>query len=117
MTGPSRNPDSSTQVVPVISPLPFNEYQPANTGESSVCVPRGRTAVTPVLTGPTPTCNLPCPEIRVVWPTDTPATSVIALRGPGDPSKGIPRSRARGAAPAATLTAARAISPRIGQAG
>ena len=31
-TGPSRNPDSSTQVVPVISPLPFSENQPAKTG-------------------------------------------------------------------------------------
>src|SRR5262249_29371130 len=30
MTGPTRKPDSSTQVVPVISPLPFCEYQPAN---------------------------------------------------------------------------------------
>ena len=29
MTGPSRKPDSSTQVVPVISPLPFCENQPA----------------------------------------------------------------------------------------
>ena len=32
ITGPSRKPDSSTQVVPVISPLPFSEYQPAKTG-------------------------------------------------------------------------------------
>src|SRR5262249_40135731 len=29
--GPSRTPPSSIQVVPVISPLPFNENQPANT--------------------------------------------------------------------------------------
>ena len=35
MTGPSRKPDSSTQVVPVISPLPFCENQPANTGFDS----------------------------------------------------------------------------------
>ena len=32
ITGPSRKPDSSTQVVPVISPFPFSEYQPAKTG-------------------------------------------------------------------------------------
>src|SRR5271166_70209 len=37
----------------------------------------------------------------------TPATSVTAFRGPGSPSKGIPRSRARGAAggPPAAATA------------
>ena len=46
-TGPSRKPDSSTHVVPVISPLPFSENQPANTG-SLVALPRGRIAVTPV---------------------------------------------------------------------
>ena len=39
---------------------------------------------------------MPDPEIRVVWPTVTPATSVMALSGPGVPSKGTPRSRARG---------------------
>src|SRR2546422_4804785 len=33
ITGPHRNPDSSTQVVPVISPLPFIVNQPANTGD------------------------------------------------------------------------------------
>ena len=32
MTGPSRKPDSSTQVVPVISPLPLSENHPAKTG-------------------------------------------------------------------------------------
>ena len=32
ITGPSRKPDSSIQVVPVISPLPFSENQPANDG-------------------------------------------------------------------------------------
>src|ERR1700730_15896727 len=53
-------------------------------------------AVTPVRTGPFPICSLPSPEIRVVWPTSTPFTSVIALLAPGVPSKGTPRSRARG---------------------
>src|SRR5580704_16332375 len=96
MTGPSRKPDSSTQVVPVISPLPFCENQPAKTGFIMESLPRGRTAVTPVRTGPWPITSFPSPEISVVWPTATPATSVMALSGPGVPSKGTPRSRARG---------------------
>src|SRR2546429_4282311 len=44
ITGPHRNPDSSTQVVPVISPLPFIVNQPAKTG-SSESLPRGKIAV------------------------------------------------------------------------
>src|SRR5438046_8369379 len=51
--------------------------------------------VTPVRTGPLPTSSLPSPLISVVYPTSTPATSVIALNFPGVPSNGIPRSRAR----------------------
>src|SRR5271167_2764853 len=96
MTGPSRKPDSSTQVVPVISPLPLSEYHPANTGSKKLRFPRGRTAVTPVRTGPSPTFSFPEPEMSVVNPTSTPLTSVIAFNGPGVPSKGTPRSRARG---------------------
>src|SRR5665213_2026399 len=112
ITGPSRKPDSSTQVVPVISPLPFCANHPANTGLDRESRPRGNTAVTPVRTGPLPTCKAPEPEIKVVWPTVTPATSVMALSGPGVPSNGTPRSRARGfservpgagAAPAAAI--------------
>src|SRR5215472_17677091 len=53
-------------------------------------------AVTPVLTGPFPTTSLPSPTIRVLKPTSTPGTSVMALTGPGAPSNGTPRSRARG---------------------
>src|SRR4029077_16565835 len=68
ITGPERNPDSSTQVVPVISPLPFCEYQAANTG-SLESFPRGNTAVTPVRTGPLPTTSFPSPEMSVFWPT------------------------------------------------
>src|SRR5208282_915305 len=105
ITGPSRKPDSSTQVVPVISPFPLSEYHPAKTG-SSIFLPRGRTAVTPVRTGPLPTTSFPSPEISVVWPTVTPATSVMALSGPGVPSKGTPRSRARGFAAGATAALA-----------
>src|SRR5438094_5529798 len=96
MTGPSRKPDSSTQVVPVISPLPLSDHQPAKTGLVMESFPRGSTAVTPVRTGPLPTCNLPSPKMSVVCPTVTPETSVMALSGPGGPSKGTPRSRARG---------------------
>src|SRR5436309_15239275 len=86
-TGPHRTPDSSTQVVPVISPLPFMVNQPANTG-SVDAFPRGNTAVTPVRTGPFPTTSLPLPTTRVRCPTSTPATSVTASSGPGMPSKG-----------------------------
>src|SRR5580698_9839946 len=75
-TGPSRKPDSSTQVVPVISPLPFCVNQPAYTGSLSA-FPRGRTTVTPVRTGPSPTLSGPLPLISVVSPTSTPFTSVM----------------------------------------
>src|SRR5215471_18955618 len=40
MTGPSRNPDSSTQVVPVISPFPFSENHPAKTELPMPFLPR-----------------------------------------------------------------------------
>jgi len=59
-------------------------------------MPRGRTAVTPVRTGPLPISRLPSPEMSVVWPTVSPETSVMALSGGGVPSKGTPRSRAAG---------------------
>ena len=94
-TGPSRNPASSIQVVPVISPLPLSENHPAITGSPDV-LPRGRIAVTPVRTGPSPTLSAPSPRMSVVMPTSTPLTSVIALSAPGVPSNGTPRSRARG---------------------
>ena len=92
--GPSANPDSSIQVVPVISPLPFKDDQPAKQGSSKLRFPLGRIAVTPVRTGPFPTVKAPSPRIIVAWPTSTPFTSVMALNGPGFPSKGIPKSRA-----------------------
>src|SRR6185312_15028315 len=95
ITGPSRNPESSTQWVPVISPLPFRLNHPAKTA-SREPFPRGRIAVTPVLTGPTPTFSAPAPEISVVCPTSTPLTSVMALSAPVLPSNGTPKSRARG---------------------
>src|SRR5215472_5277623 len=96
ITGPSKNPDSSTHVVPVISPLPLSDHHPENTGLFIESFPRGITAVTPVRTGPFPISSLPSPENSVVCPTATPATSVIAFSAPGAPSNGTPRSRARG---------------------
>src|SRR5918995_4759869 len=57
--------------------------------------PRGKMAVTPVLTGPVPRTSLPSPLISVEYPTSTPATSVIALDGPGTPGTGNPSPRAR----------------------
>src|SRR5882672_2056135 len=93
--GPSAKPDSSSHGVPVISPFPFWENQPPKTG-SDDCLPRGQTAVTPVRTGPAPTCSLPSPEMSVVCPTSTPATSTMEFSGPGAPSNGTPRSRALG---------------------
>src|SRR6266513_4228187 len=95
ITGPARNPDSSSQVVPVISPLPLSVNQPPKTGSPFVA-PRGKIAVTPVRTGPWPTTSFPCPLMILLCPTVTPATSVIASSGPGLPSNGPPRSRARG---------------------
>src|SRR5580658_10265214 len=65
-TGDSRKPDSSTHVVPVISPLPFSEYQPANEKRCMDSAPRGSTAVTPVRIGPCPTTSLPLPSMSVV---------------------------------------------------
>src|SRR5262249_39909870 len=61
--------------------------KPPNAGSDDL-FPRGHTAVTPVLTL--------SPEISVRCPTSTPETSVIAFLGPGVPSRGTPRSRARG---------------------
>src|SRR5439155_6441255 len=111
ITGPARNPDSSSHVVPVISPLPLSVNQPPKTGSPFVA-PRGKIAVTPVRTGPWPTTSFPCPLMIVLCPTVTPATSVIALRGPGVPSNGTPRSRARGRLCACTEDAMRSRAGR-----
>src|SRR5260221_5341174 len=114
ITGPARNPDSSSQVVPVISPLPLSVNQPPKTG-SPLAAPRGKIAVTPVRTGPWPTTSLPCPAMIVLCPTVTSATSVIAFKGPAVPSKGTPRSRARGrlCANAGDVSSSRAASSRM----
>src|SRR5687767_7005020 len=102
ITGPSSRPDSSIHERPVISPAPFNTKLPAKAGVVMVSRPRGRMAVTPVRTL-RPSARS---SISVTCPTVTPATSVIALSGPGLPSNGTPRSRARG--PARAADAARA---------
>src|ERR1041385_6364050 len=94
-TGPSRSPLSSTQVVPVISPLPLRVNQAAKTG-SAFSLPRGWITVTPGRTGPFPPTSFPLPRISVVWPTSTPATSVMASSGPAVPPIGSLRSRSRG---------------------
>src|SRR5579864_7849711 len=70
-------------------------------------------AVTPVRTGPLPISSLPSPEISVVWPTSTPFTSVMALLGPGVPSKGTPRSRARGLVCATRAVARPAVNSNV----
>jgi hypothetical protein len=88
-------PDSSSHVVPVISPLPFRVCHAAKTRPRKL-LPCGSTAVTPVRTGPRPATSLPSPLVSVTKPTSTPFTSVMAFRGPGVPSNGTPRSRARG---------------------
>ncbi len=77
-------PDSSSHVVPVISPLPFSVCHAPKTRPRKV-FPCGRIAVTPVRTGPRPATSLPSPETSVVCPTSTPFTSVIAFERAGRP--------------------------------
>ena len=93
---PPSRPASRIHSSPVSSPLPLSRWQPANTGSAQTSPSWGRITVTPVRTGPWPTTSGPSPSMRVVWPTRTPATSVMALHGPGRPRPmTIPRSRAR----------------------
>src|SRR5207248_11718818 len=62
-------------------------------------------AVTPVRAGPRPGTSGPAPRTIVAWPTRTPATSVIALCGPGVMApRATPASRARGRRPACSRT-------------
>src|SRR5258708_32297365 len=87
-TGPEKLPDSSIQLTPVISPLPFWEKNPAATGSPAPVRPRGWIAVTPVRTD--------SPWIKVAYPTPTPGTSVIAFQRPGLPPREMPSALARG---------------------
>jgi hypothetical protein len=70
--------------------LPFSVWQPAKSGERQAGSSAGTITVTPVRT------SAPC--TTVVWPTRTPATSVIAFSGPG-----CPRSARPGTSRALTL--------------
>ncbi len=106
ITGPPSTPPSITHGAPVISPKPLPANHPANTGAQ--VLPFGRIAVTPVRTGPLPGTSGPLPSMMVVWPTSTPATSVMAFKGPGVPSNGTPSARARGFCWAITAGASRA---------
>jgi hypothetical protein len=63
-------------------------------GTGSSVLPFGKITVTPVLTGPFPNSNFPSPLIKVLYPTRTSFTSVMALNFPVVPSKGIPKSLA-----------------------
>ena len=83
-------PASSIQWVPVISPLPFSAWKPAQTGIISLSAPRGIMAVTPVATRGGPSRS------SVEKPTVRPGMSVIAFSGPGVPGNGKPISRPRG---------------------
>jgi len=88
-------PDSRIHSRPVSSSLPLRRCAPANSGCSHAS-PGGRITVTPVRTGPRPTCSGPSPAISVRCPTRTPATSVIAFQRPGVPPPiATPWSRAR----------------------
>src|SRR5690606_11409377 len=83
-------------------------YVAAKTG--SVDRPRGRTAVTPVRTGPSPTTSFPLPLTSVTCPTVTPATSVIALCAPVSPPNVMPRSRDLVPAAACAASSARSAA-------
>ena len=87
--GPVNHPASLIQWVPVISPFPFIEKVPAQTGESSSSGLRGSMAVTPVRT------TVGLSRTKVCIPTRTPLTSVMALRGPVLPGSGRFQPRAR----------------------
>ena len=93
---PPSIPASRIHSSPVSSPLPLSRCAPANTGSVQTSPSWGITTVTPVRTGPSPGRSGPSPVISVVWPTRTPATSVMASSWPGSirPMR-IPRSAVR----------------------
>ena len=87
--GDSIVPSSCTCVEPANLPKALPTNTAPGTFSRNRLPPCGTIAVTPVRTV--------SPAMRVVCPTRTPATSVMAFSGPGLPSPGvIPRSRARG---------------------
>ena len=100
----------------------------SHAGELAVCVgdrdPAGTLSwkISPPWGGwPSRPSEVSFPSMRVTWPTLTPATSVMALSGPGRQRPGRdPRSRARGArAPGyeCAETATRALSRGIARVG
>src|SRR5450759_1801066 len=100
--GVSISPSSSTCVDPASLPNAL----PMNTAPGTLSRKRlpgcGRMTVTPVRTS--------SPRTRVVWPTRTPATSVMASRAPrGSVPLRMPISGARGRRTGDCATAARAI--------
>ena len=80
--GVVKKPDSRIHSRPVISPFPLSRCVPAKSGCADFSTDCGKIAVTPVRTGPLPRTNAPSPEMIVSAATRTPATSLIALRGP-----------------------------------
>ena len=78
------------RMVPVISPLPLKLKKPANTDRPRCLRPRGQTTVTPVRT------TRGSSAIRSLADLARPATSVMALSGPGGSVPTVmPRSRSR----------------------
>ena len=97
---------TATCVDPANFPNALAATNPAGTLSWNRLPPCGSTAVTPVWTLR--------PRSIVTCPTFTPATSVIALSGPGWRMPGaMLSSRARGAAPAGAATSAATSSARI----
>src|SRR5580658_6502886 len=97
-SGAASSPCSAIHAHPVISPLPLNEWMPANTASVHTSGPRGQIAVTPLRTIDG------LSRINVVKPTRTPGTSVIAFQVPlGSVPVANPRSRSRARGMAYTL--------------
>src|SRR5215831_7926714 len=87
--GDSISPNSFTCVEPASLPKALPTKTAPGTFSRNRLPPCGRIAVTPV--------RMLSPRIMVVWPTSTPATSVMAFSAPGGSTPTvIPRSRARG---------------------
>jgi hypothetical protein len=74
MMGVSMLPSSRTWEYPASFPNPLKTWIAAGAFCRKILPPWGRTAVTPVRTE--------SPLIIVTWPTRTPATSVMAFKGP-----------------------------------
>ena len=86
--GVSSSPSSRTCVTPTSLPNPLPTWIAAGTRSKNRLPACGRMAVTPV--------RMESPSTTVVWPTRTPATSVIAFNGPGRKTPGAtPSARAR----------------------